>query len=58
MRRNQIVGEAAEVIARIKSYEDLGYDEFSMWIDSGMSFDRKRASLERFIANVMPVFES
>lgn len=56
MRRNQIVGEAAEVVSRIKSYEALGYDEFSFWIDSGMSFERKRASLERFIRDVMPAF--
>lgn len=56
MRKNQIVGEAPEVIERIKGYEALGYDEFSFWIDSGMSFDRKRASLERFIRDVMPAF--
>ncbi|MFD1880614.1 LLM class flavin-dependent oxidoreductase [Paracoccus pacificus] len=56
MRKNQIVGEAPEVIDRIKSYEALGYDEFSFWIDSGMSFERKRASLERFIRDVMPAF--
>lgn len=54
MRKNQIVGEPPEVIARIQSYKDLGYDEFSFWIDSGMSFERKRASLERFIRDVMP----
>ncbi|CAM3062938.1 LLM class flavin-dependent oxidoreductase [Paracoccus nototheniae] len=56
MRRNQIIGEAPEVIERIRSYEALGYDEFSLWIDSGMSFARKRASLERFIRDVMPAF--
>lgn len=56
MRRNQIIGEAPEVIARIKGYEAMGYDEFSLWIDSGMSFARKRASLERFIGDVMPAF--
>lgn len=56
MRRNQIIGEAPEVIDRIRSYEALGYDEFSLWIDSGMSFARKRASLERFISDVMPAF--
>ncbi len=56
MRRNQIVGEAPEVIGRIKSYEEMGYDEFSFWIDSGMSFERKKASLERFIRDVMPAF--
>ncbi|MCV2863365.1 LLM class flavin-dependent oxidoreductase [Albidovulum sediminicola] len=56
MRKNQIVGEAPEVIERIKSYEAMGYDEFSFWIDSGMSFERKKASLERFIRDVMPAF--
>lgn len=56
MRKNQIVGEAAEVISRIKSYEAMGYDEFSFWIDSGMSFERKKASLERFLRDVMPAF--
>lgn len=56
MRKNQIIGEPAEVIARLKDYEAMGYDEFSFWIDSGMSFERKKASLQRFIRHVMPVF--
>ena len=56
MRKNNIVGEPAEVIARIKSYEAMGYDEFSLWIDSGMSFARKKASLTRFVRDVMPAF--
>lgn len=56
MRKNQIVGQPDEVIARIKGYEALGYDEFSLWIDSGMSFARKRDSLRRFIGEVMPAF--
>ena len=56
MRRDLTVGTAQEVIDRIKRYEDLGYDEFSFWIDSGMSTERKRASLARFIDDVMPAF--
>lgn len=56
MRKNQIIGEPAEVIARLKDYEAMGYDEFSFWIDSGMSFERKKASLQRFIRHVMPAF--
>lgn len=56
MRKNQIIGQPDEVIARIKSYEAMGYDEFSFWIDSGMSFARKKASLERLIRDVMPAF--
>jgi alkanesulfonate monooxygenase SsuD/methylene tetrahydromethanopterin reductase-like flavin-dependent oxidoreductase (luciferase family) len=56
MRKNQVIGQPEEVIARLKSYEALGYDEFSLWIDSGMSFERKKASLERLIRDVMPAF--
>ena len=44
------------MIARLKHYEALGYDEYSFWIDTGMSFERKRQSLRRFIADVMPAF--
>jgi flavin-dependent trigonelline monooxygenase, oxygenase component len=56
MRENLLVGEATEVIERLRKIEALGYDEFSLWIDSGMSFERKRDSLKRFIADVMPAF--
>lgn len=56
LARDLTIGTAAEVVDRIKRYEDLGYDEFSFWIDSGMSQERKRASLSRFIDDVMPAF--
>ena len=56
-RRCSVIGEADEVIARIKHYEQLGYDEYSFWLDSGMTFERKKASLERFINDVMPAFQ-
>lgn len=56
MRKNQIIGTSGEVIDRLKTYEALGYDEFSFWIDTGMSFARKKASLERLIRDVMPAF--
>lgn len=56
MKANMPVGTADEVVRRLKVYEGLGYDEYSLWIDSGMSFARKKASLERFIADVMPAF--
>jgi len=57
MHRDLTIGTAQEVIDQIKRYEDLGYDEYSFWIDSGMSFERKRASLARFIDDVMPAFQ-
>ena len=56
MLRDNVIATAEDAIARIKGYEEMGYDEYSLWIDSGMSFDRKKASLERFIQDVMPAF--
>ncbi len=56
LRQDLTIGTAAEVIDRIRRYEALGYDEFAFWIDSGMSAERKRASLTRFIDHVMPAF--
>ena len=56
MLANNVVGTPQEVIARLKHYESLGYDEYSFWIDSGMSFEKKRRSLELFIDQVMPAF--
>ena len=56
LMRDLTIGTAQQVTDRIRAYEDLGYDEFSLWIDSGMSNERKRASLARFIDEVMPAF--
>lgn len=56
MRRDLAIGTTQEVIDRLKRIEDLGYDEFSFWIDSGMTAERKKASLARFIDEVMPAF--
>lgn len=56
MLRDNVIATPQDAIERIKGYEDLGYDEYSFWIDSGMSFERKKASLERFIKDVMPAF--
>jgi len=57
MHQNMAIGTAGEVIERLKRYEDLGYDEYSFWIDSGMSYEKKRVSLARFIDDVMPAFQ-
>lgn len=57
MKRDLTIGTAQQVIDQIKRYEELGYDEYSFWIDSGMSFARKRDSLARFIDDVMPAFQ-
>ncbi|MEO1639531.1 MAG: LLM class flavin-dependent oxidoreductase [Pseudomonadota bacterium] len=55
--RDLTVGTSDAVTDRLRIYEDLGYDEYAFWIDSGMSFERKRASLARFIDDVMPKFQ-
>lgn len=57
MVRDLVIGTPDEVIKRLKGYEVLGYDEYAFWIDSSMSFERKKASLERFINDVMPAFD-
>lgn len=57
LARDLTIGTSGQVTDRLRRYQDLGYDEFSYWIDSGMSFERKRASLARFIDTVMPKFQ-
>lgn len=57
MERDLVIGTAGTVIDRIRKSEALGYDEYSFWIDSSMPFERKKASLERFIKDVMPAFQ-
>ncbi|MEM7472727.1 MAG: LLM class flavin-dependent oxidoreductase [Pseudomonadota bacterium] len=56
MMRDNVIATSERAIERLKGYEALGYDEYSYWIDSGMSFERKKASLTRFIDQVMPAF--
>jgi alkanesulfonate monooxygenase SsuD/methylene tetrahydromethanopterin reductase-like flavin-dependent oxidoreductase (luciferase family) len=56
MLENTVTGTPDQVIARLKKYEALGYDEFSLWIDSMMTTERKKASLQRFIDHVIPAF--
>jgi len=56
MLANNVVGTPEQVINRLKHFEALGYDEYSFWIDSSMSYEKKRRSLELFINEVMPAF--
>jgi flavin-dependent trigonelline monooxygenase, oxygenase component len=56
MLNNTVTGTPDEVIQRLKAYEALGYDEFSLWIDSCMTTARKKQSLQRFIDHVIPAF--
>jgi alkanesulfonate monooxygenase SsuD/methylene tetrahydromethanopterin reductase-like flavin-dependent oxidoreductase (luciferase family) len=56
IRRNLVIGEPAEVVGRLRAYEALGYDQYSIWIDSGISHARKKKSLQLFIDHVLPNF--
>jgi alkanesulfonate monooxygenase SsuD/methylene tetrahydromethanopterin reductase-like flavin-dependent oxidoreductase (luciferase family) len=56
MRKDLMIGTSQQVIDRLKHYQDLGYDEFSYWSDSGMTREQKETSLKRFIDEVMPAF--
>lgn len=57
IRKNLVVGTPDEVIKRLKSYEAMGYDQYSIWLDSHMSFEQKRKSLQLFIKEVVPAFQ-
>ncbi len=54
--RHLVIGEPDAVVARLRGYEGLGFDQFSIWIDSGIGHARKRKSLELFIRHVLPAF--
>ena len=56
MRANNAVGTPDEVVARLKTYEGMGFDQYSLWIDNGMPFAEKQKSLRLFIDEVMPAF--
>jgi alkanesulfonate monooxygenase SsuD/methylene tetrahydromethanopterin reductase-like flavin-dependent oxidoreductase (luciferase family) len=56
IKKNLAIGTAENIIERLKGYESMGYSQYSFWIDSLMPFERKKASLERFIRDVMPAF--
>jgi len=56
MIENLAIGTSDTIVARLRAYEELGYDEYAYWIDCGMPFADKKASLQRFINDVMPAF--
>ncbi len=56
MLANTVTGTPEQIISRLKTYQAMGYDEFSLWIDSMMTTERKKASLQRFIDHVLPAF--
>jgi flavin-dependent trigonelline monooxygenase, oxygenase component len=51
-----MIGTPAEIIGRIRHYEELGVDEFSFWCDNSLPHAEKKKSLELFINEVVPAF--
>lgn len=56
LRQNIMIGTSEEIIARLRTYEAMGVDEYSIWLDNTMSFEEKRGSIQRFIEQVAPAF--
>jgi len=56
LRKTLVIGTPDTVIERLRRYEAMGYDQYSLWIDNGMPFEAKRKSLQLFIDKVMPAF--
>lgn len=56
MRANLPIGTPDQLIERLGKYKELGYTEFSWWLDSHTTFAQKRKSLELFIKEVLPAF--
>ena len=56
MRANNVIGMPGEVIARLKAYEAPGSDQYSFWIDTGMSFEQQQHSPERLLKTRQPAF--
>ena len=57
MQKNLLIDTPDGAINRLKKYEKMGYDEYSFWIDNGMSHQQKKESLSLFIKEVMPEFK-
>lgn len=56
LRKNLMIGTPNQVIKRLKEYENLGYDEYAVWLANGMSFSEKKEFLKLFINKVIPAF--
>jgi len=54
--RNLVIGQPDYVIERLKRYEALGFDQFAVWIDCGLPYEKKRKSLDLFLRHVCPAF--
>jgi flavin-dependent trigonelline monooxygenase, oxygenase component len=57
-KQNIIVCPAAEMVDRLKLYEELGIHDFIMNVNIGHSQEESLESIQRFAADVMPWFRA
>ncbi|MDQ8702511.1 LLM class flavin-dependent oxidoreductase [Streptomyces sp. LHD-70] len=57
LHKTAMIGTPDEVVQRLRAYEEMGIDEYSFWIDTGLPHEEKVKSLELFIKEVMPAFQ-
>jgi alkanesulfonate monooxygenase SsuD/methylene tetrahydromethanopterin reductase-like flavin-dependent oxidoreductase (luciferase family) len=53
LHRTAMIGTPVELIERLRSYQELGVDEISLWRDNSLPHAEKRKSLELFIKEVV-----
>jgi len=56
IEQNLAFGTPAQVIEKLKAYENLGVDAFLYYASMGMDMDQQKRSLQLFIDQVMPAF--
>ena len=56
LEANLMFGSPDEVIAKLKSYEALGVDEFIYYASMGLGHKEQKHSLDLFCSEVMPAF--
>ena len=56
LTRNLMFGTPDEVIAKLKTYETLGVDEFIYYASLGLGHAEQKRSMELFCKEVIPAF--
>jgi flavin-dependent trigonelline monooxygenase, oxygenase component len=57
LHKTAMIGTPEEVVDRLRYYQELGVDEFSLWSDNSLPHEEKKRSLRLFIDHVVPAFQ-
>ena len=58
LQENLMFGTPEEVIKKLQRYQELGVDQFTYCASYGLGLPQQKRSLELFIKEVMPAFQS